>query len=209
MKGRIPFYIITLLVSVVLVLPGIFLKQASTSIIPDEKTITISFIRGLPILALLLFISLYGTPEDRRRRGWNRPALSDIPVLLILLTLTAFLSFVFPASDDSYTVLLSGWKGMGLIAIFALSTALTEELFFRSWLLSTLPELGWPRPLVFATSVISFASLHLWQGWSAVFFAAASGAAFSIIFFRRPGLFVLVTAHTLHNAMALILMTVR
>ncbi|MCK5250484.1 MAG: CPBP family intramembrane metalloprotease [Spirochaetaceae bacterium] len=209
MKGRIHLYIITLLVSIVLVLPGILLNQTSSSYILDDKTITISIIRGLPALALLLFISLYGSPDDRRRRGWNQPVLSDFPVLLILLTLTVSLSFLFPAADSSYTVQLSGWKGRGLIIILALSTAFTEELFFRSWLLSTLPALGWPRWLVFVISVVFFASLHLWQGWSAVFFAAVSGAAFSICFFRRPGLFVLITAHTIHNAMALIMMTVR
>jgi membrane protease YdiL (CAAX protease family) len=209
MKGRLSLYIITLLVLIALILPRFFSGQDATTLILDEKTVSKTIMQSLPALILLVFISLNGSSADRRRRGWTAPKLSDIPLILVLLALTIVLGLLFPAGEGSYIVNIQGLRGIFLVFILSLVVALTEELFFRSWLISTLPVLGWPLWLVLTVSTLSFASMHLWQGWTGFVFAMFSGALFSIWFMKRPGLFVLVCAHTIYNTMALWIMSVR
>jgi membrane protease YdiL (CAAX protease family) len=209
MKGRLSLYIITLLVLITLLLPKFFSGGDPTSLILNEKTISKSIMQSLPALILLVFISLNGSSTDRRRRGWTPPKPSDIPIIIVFLVLTIALGMIFPAGEGSYNVDIQGLRGIILIFLLSLVVALTEELFFRSWLMSTLPLLGWPLWLVLAFSVVSFASMHIWQGWTGFVFAVFSGAAFSIWFMKRPGLFALVCAHTIYNTMALWVMSVR
>ena len=212
MKGMIErnsFYIITLLITAALLIPLFFRQPVENTISLDNRTVSISIVKSLPILLILLFISLHGTTENREHRGWKRPAAVDIPFIILFLTFTTILSFIFPAADGSYSVSIHGVKGILLICIFALVTALSEELFFRSWLINGMKSAGWPGWLVFSLPVLFFVSLLVWQGWSGFIFAAISGSLYTLYFMRRGRLFPLFFSHAIHNALALILMSVR
>lgn len=207
MKERNTFYIITSLLSAALIIPGIVQYSQFNSIILNEQTLTGSILKSLPLLLLLLFVSLYASPTDRKERGWHQPEWTDIPIILLFLILTGILSIVFPGTEGSYTVQINGLKGYLLSICFAFTAAFTEELFFRSWLVSGLRKSSWPEWLVFLIPVMFFSILHLWQGWSGLIFAGISGAVYTFYFMKRPGLFVLVASHTIHNALAIIMMS--
>jgi len=212
MKGMIErnsFYIITLLITAALLIPLFFQQPAENTISLDNRTVSISIVKNLPILLILLFITLHGTNENRKDRGWKPLSAEDIPFIILFLAVTTTLSFIFPAADSSYNVSTQGVKGILLICFFALVTALSEELFFRSWLINGLKNAGWPGWLIFSIPVLFFASLHIWQGWKGLLFAAISGSMYTLYFMRRRRLFPLVFSHAIHNALALIFMSVR
>ncbi len=212
MKGRIErysFHIITLLLSAALLIPLFFQKSSGNTIILDNKTVSISIIKSLPVLLILLFITLQGTAKTRLHRGWKQPVAEDIPFILLFPAVTTLLGFILPAAYGSYSVGIIGIKGILLICIFALVTALSEELYFRSWLISGMKSAGWPRWIIFSLPVLFFSSLHIWQGMNGLLFAAISGSMYTLFFIRRERLFPLVLSHTIHNALALIIMSVR
>jgi len=200
------FYIITFLLSAALLFPLFMQSQPVGTLQLNEQTITASIIKSFPLMAVLLFISLYGTAEDRNKRGWNTPVWKDLPVILVFSGITFLLSFLFPASDKAYIVNLYGTKALLVVIPFALVTAFTEELFFRSWLITGLKAYGWPQYLVFLLPVVFFAFLHLWQGLNGFIFALLSASMYTYYFLHHPRLFTIIASHTIHNALALIMM---
>jgi len=201
------FYIITSLLCAALLFPIFFKPSADSILMFNEQTVSHTILRTIPLFALLLFISLYGSGIDRQKRGWRKPTSCDFLMIPALLAVTTVLSLIFPASGSSYSVDIHGFKGVVLILLFSFVTAASEELFFRSWLISGLKESSLPLWLVFSLPVLFFASLHIWQGRGGFFFALFSGSLYTLYFIRRPVLFTLIIAHAVHNSLALLLMS--
>jgi len=203
------FYIITSLLSAALLFPVFFQNAAEETVVFNEQTISSSILRSIPLLALLLFVSLYGSGDDRRSRGWKKPTGSEILMIPVLLAVTAVLSLIFPASEDSYSVELQGIRSVIPVLLFSFITASSEELFFRSWLISGFRETSLHPWIVFSLPVLFFSSLHIWQGWGGFFFSFFSAGVYTLYFMRRPALFTLIISHTVHNSLALLLMSGR
>jgi len=203
------FYIISSLLCAALLFPVFFQPAVESPLLFNEQNILRSIIKGIPFLILLLFLSLYGTAEERKNRGWKRPSGSEILMIPVLLAATTVFSLIFPASAGSYSVELQGFKGSLLILIFSLITAASEELFFRSWLISGLKETSLPLWSVFILPVLLFASLHVWQGRGGFFFSLFSGSLYTFYFMRRRSLLPIVLSHAIHNSLALFIMSGR
>ena len=205
-KESLAFYIITLLLSSALLLPLISEScqasaPTSATIILDDHTFAISILKSIPLLLLLVILHL------RDRVKLELFSRTDFLHILFLVTAGAAAALIFPGTEGSYTVNITGLRSYALAFVFALVSASTEELFFRSWLISGLRKAGYPLWLVFGFPLSFFALLHLWQGWSGFLFALTTGALYSVFYMRRPRISVLIIAHTIHNTLALILMS--
>lgn len=86
---------------------------------------------------------------------------------------------------------------------------LTEELFFRAWLLRATAKAGAPPPLRIGISATLFALWHVGAGDSPLFFAAL-GAYLAFLFQRSEGsLGLCVGAHATYNFCVTVLRAVR
>jgi membrane protease YdiL (CAAX protease family) len=203
------FYIITSLLCAALLFPAFFQPPGENPLLFNEENIRQSIIKGIPFLLLLLFLSLYGSAEERTQRGWKKPSRGEILMIPALFGATTAFSLGFPASDGSFSVELRGFTGGLLILLFSLITAFSEELFFRSWLISGMKKLSLPRWSVFSLPVLFFASLHIWQGRGGFFFSLFSGSLYALYFMRRQSLIPIVFSHAVHNSLALLIMSGR
>jgi membrane protease YdiL (CAAX protease family) len=206
MKGRVVSYIIASLSALTFILPGFTGERGSAPLMMDEPLIIRTIITRLPLLAVLLVMTLAGTPDDRRRRGWaglKRPDILIIPALVLITFITGIL---MPSESEPFYSLNSLTPGLtALVILMSVSGAFVEELFFRSWLLSELDDLGWRALPALMVSTVLFTLTHTWQGWRGLLSAAVAGLAYGLAFQRRRSIAPLIAAHSVHNTAALIL----
>ncbi|PIE04976.1 MAG: hypothetical protein CSA76_01440 [Spirochaetales bacterium] len=153
------------------------------------------------VFLLLLFSSLNTSAQKRTRRGWKKPRALHMAeaALLALCTLGAGLLLrpaeLPPGMFSTSLPLLTAMAGLA---------ALSEELFFRCWLLSEFTAAGFSFWHIACISSLVFASLHLWEGVSAALLACITGIIYCAAFRRWGSLWPLFTAHLLHNFAALL-----
>jgi len=168
----------------------------------DRSIPLTSLLGGLGLLSILLPLSLGASSKARRRLGWIRPRLSDLPQLLLLALSTLLLAGLLPLPGSNMEPDLGGFANATPLILCLLLASITEEIFFRSWMLSTLMASGLSRVLTVAISVAAFALIHLWQGLHGVVVAALVGLIYALFFLYRRNLFVLIGGHAIYNIIA-------
>ena len=197
MDGRVSLSIITLFCLFALIFPGVV---SSGSPVLDTEGILRTIAYYGPLLFLLVIL-------QRSELRPQRPAVLDILLVFGLLAFTFGVGLALPSSDESQLGLSpDAPPSIALLVVLAAVTASTEELFFRSWLLTRLPRLGLPGAAAAGFSVFAFAAAHAWQGVPAMVLAALSGAAYTAAYAYRRRIGPIIAAHILHNALALILL---
>lgn len=186
----------------ILIMAAFFvLGQAGIDKSTNRSILLITFVKELGLLLILLPVFLGGSFEARKRLGWIRPKLSDLPQLLLLVITSLLLASLFRSTNTK--LVLSGFTDAVLFITCLLLASITEEIFFRAWMLSTLIASGVSRVLTVAISVITFALIHLRQGLHGVAVAAVVGLVYALFFLYRRSLFVLIGAHTIYNIIVL------
>ncbi|MDY3938890.1 MAG: type II CAAX endopeptidase family protein [Spirochaetia bacterium] len=80
-----------------------------------------------------------------------------------------------------------------------LLTGYTEELYFRSYLLTYLTRHRIPMAAALMISAVLFASGHLYQGWTATASVFVIGLVLGLWFFALKNIHLLAVSHTLFN----------
>lgn len=91
-----------------------------------------------------------------------------------------------------------------LIAIAMVTVGYREELFFRSYLITRLEQLGLGGAASVGISTLLFALGHIYQGVAGVAVALVIGALFGVLFRRRRNLHEIAIAHTAYNLSILV-----
>ncbi len=152
---------------------------------------------SLKILFLLPVLIILFWQTVRIEQTWRTPQFIDLAAIPILTLLTLALGWFFSwlsKVDLSYST-----EKTGLLTILAILLAVIEELYFRSWLMRKLIEIGLPGSLSGGFSVLLFGFMHLWQGWQMVIYACIIGLIYTLIIIKRKCLLTLICAHSLHN----------
>jgi len=181
----------------------VFSGQNNLDEMTDRSILLTSFVREFGLLLILLPLSLDNSPEKRRKLGWIKPKLSDLPQLFLLVISTLLLASLF-SLPNSITGSDLGLLDTALLTLSLVLASITEEIFFRSWILSTLIASGVPHVFTVFISITAFASIHLWQGLHGVVVAAIVGWLYALFFVYRPSLIILIVAHAIHNIVALL-----
>ena len=101
------------------------------------------------------------------------------------------------------------WRldGPGLLPLVFLTTmaaGYSEEIFFRSYLLTVLPSYGVRVVASVIVSTILFAAGHLYEGAAAVVGTLVIGVVLSVAFLRWRNLHIIAIAHGLYNFATLV-----
>jgi membrane protease YdiL (CAAX protease family) len=118
------------------------------------------------------------------------------PLLILLL--------LFPAAgrelaDSGYRWKLQSPVQLPLALAFSVVGAYREELFFRSYLLTRLGQLGVPAVWAVAASTALFALGHWYEGLLGLAVAGLLGIYFSVVFLRTRNLHTIALGHALYN----------
>jgi len=185
---------------IIFALPG----QISLDETRNRLILLTSLVRGLGLLLILLPLSLGNSPEERRKMGWTKPSLLDLSQIPLLVISTLLLAGILSPPNPTAKPELGDFTNIALLILCLMLASITEEMFFRSWMLTALRASGVPRLFTVLISIISFASIHLWQGLHGVTAAALSGLIYALFFLYRRNLIVLIGAHALHNIIVLL-----
>ncbi len=153
------------------------------------------------IILLLVLCGIKCSRTPPAARGWQRPGWSPMgeALLLVLLTVGAGAAVSSWLPDRP----LPARTGAGLWALTVLS-AVSEELFFRSWLLGEYADREVPFLPMLLYSSAAFGVLHLWGGPAAAGFAFFTGLIYGMAFRRWGSLWPLLVSHILHNSFVLL-----
>lgn len=178
----------------------------------------IQIIFGLLAIALALRIARLRLRDvGLRFDGWPKEALIGAAVALVFALIQ--FTVIIPAtggaerSDVATNLAQIGptiWGVVGFI-ILAWTGAATEEVFFRGHFLNTLKgTLGGGRMALIAAAiatVVLFAALHGYQGWTGVVDSGIyGGITLTLLYLWRRTLTACIVAHAFWNSLAAILL---
>lgn len=186
--------------------------QSPTARFSDFSSVALSYlIAGIPQVLLMVFIiTVYsGSPPSEFGLGSLsahdiiRTLLSYLGVFAVLIPLGAVL-FLLP--DRARSILSGGYRwGLRSASQLPLALALSllagyrEELFFRSYLITRMEQLGSPAVLSVAVTSLLFCLGHLYEGLAGLIVTAVLGAYLAIVFIKVRNLHVVAVAHGLYN----------
>lgn len=216
-----------LLIFLVLYLPGYLSQshQLSGRIFNDVGFNLIYLVTALPRIALIVYLILL----RRRLAGGDEtpsPALSDygirrprmpdlawaamalLVIELVILPLS-LLGGLLAKEGAGFAVNPVHWRLsnpgiLPLVFLTSMTAGYSEELYFRSYLLTTLPRLGLARGGAIAASTALFAAGHLYEGTLGVVGTLIIGAILAIVFLKRRNLHVVAIAHGAYNFITLL-----
>ncbi len=211
-----------ILLFMVFFLPG-FLRQGGSQngeIFNSVSFNLIYMITVIPqILLLLYLISLKG-PGSFGKYGITPITAEDlwkavqyyagVTGLLISLYMLLSLSAAFIPAFDGKAVQTIAWKInnpriLPLVFITAVTIGYSEELFFRSYLLTEIIEYtGSRRSSIIAVSLL-FSIGHIYQGAGGFLSSFIIGIYFSHLFLKRRRIHSIAIGHALYNFSVLVL----
>jgi membrane protease YdiL (CAAX protease family) len=164
-------------------------------------------------VALALWLLSADTPNVVRRLGLDRrrpgrdllygaglAALIGLPGLALYflghalgITVT-----IVPAALDSY------WWTVPVLVLQAVKNAVLEEMIVVGYLVTRLPNLGWPAWAVVTGSAVLRGSYHLYQGFGPFLGNAAMGLIFAEWFRRSGRVMPLIVAHTILDVVSFV-----
>ena len=122
--------------------------------------------------------------------------LTIIPIIILFIVLPETGQKIFEAG---YRWHLQKFSQIPLAILFCITTGYSEEIFFRSYLLTRLKQLGSSPAVAITVSSLLFAMGHLYQGYTGYIVAALQGVYFSIIFLKKKNIHLTALAHSLYN----------
>ena len=160
----------------------------------------------IPIVFDVFFIALLWTLFRFKKSihyrdyllGIHRPRLVDIALGLLTGALLFVLSFVLSKTIDIAPPKVSLPEfPLGLLLIILVS--LTEEIFYRSYLIKRLQRIM-PSPIaILCISAFIFSLGHAFQGIYGLVFSFSAGIIFSFLMITRKSLFCNFIAHVSYN----------
>lgn len=171
-------------------------------------------IQNVPRILLLLYLMElegYGWKDRYGLRLHGSPARLVIPatgvtgVLLAVAVTANLLASIIgapgapPFEFNSPTPLIYALSGFSL-----LSVGYMEELFFRSYVITRLQQLGSSNRNALLYSAALFSLGHLYQGVQGVLFALLAGVALGAIYLRWNRLHPLALGHAVYNYLGLL-----
>jgi membrane protease YdiL (CAAX protease family) len=144
--------------------------------------------------------------------GLGRPGLRTLPrlglallgavLLLALVSVTVYLILGPGAKDVLFQRPLSQALSpaeIPLLVIFCLAVGYREEVFFRSYLITRLGDLGVKPVWAVLGSTVIFGAAHFYEGVFGVVFALLAGGWFGLFFLKTRDLHAVAGAHALFN----------
>lgn len=124
-----------------------------------------------------------------------------IPVVILFIVLPETGQKIF---ETGYRWQLQRFSQIPLAILFCITTGYSEEIFFRSYLLTRLKQLGSSTYVAVTVSTLLFAMGHLYQGYTGYIVAALQGIYFSIVFLKKKNIHLTALAHSFYNFTVLI-----
>jgi membrane protease YdiL (CAAX protease family) len=176
----------------------------------DPQVIVRCVVQILVAIAILYGLIRWGESREelgvRRVRGatfgWGLLCFV-ISAVLAILTLFSF-SRLGLAQDEAMLLALAS-RPVPIILLIAATAALSEEIIFRSVLITELEAATGMRWLAGLISLVIFALAHA-AGWgmTQVLFAAVPGLVLTLFFLWKRNLWICVLAHFLTDALGLL-----
>ncbi|MFP4536455.1 MAG: CPBP family intramembrane glutamic endopeptidase [Spirochaetaceae bacterium] len=164
-------------------------------------------IQNVPRILLLLYIMEIDGGAWTQRFGLS-PRASRLPLralavallLLAISVITNLLSRALGIGGDGTFRFESVTPFAYLLSVFSLlSVGYTEELFFRSYAVTRLAQLGLSPPMAIFVSAILFSLGHAYQGFQGLLFAFLAGLALGYLYQRIRGVHPLAIGHAAYN----------
>ena len=209
-----------LLLFLVFFLPG-FLSQ--TGSIDPEIFNSLFFnlyymVTVLPQILLLLYLIDRKGKGSFKRYGITRLRGNDLLraflyfaiVMVIMVAIGIMISFFSEMADYDYLASLPGWKIKDLrilpiLILTCLTTGYSEELFFRSYLLTEFVTRKEDKIPVSTGISLLFATGHIYQGPGGFLSTFAIGLFFSHVFLKNKRIHSIAIGHSLYNFAVLLL----
>jgi len=170
----------------------------------------IYLITVIPQILLVLYLIEKKPIENNHLFGLNKIEIKDL--LYSLFYFFGIMIIVLGTGIISYLISNIGYgngtetplwtfdnKGIfPLIFITCIATGYSEELFFRSYLISEFHSPGKEKYIIFGTSLI-FAIGHVYQGLAGFLGTFAIGIFLASIFIKKRKLHTIAIAHGLYN----------
>jgi membrane protease YdiL (CAAX protease family) len=191
-----------------LVVPWFFLPGAESGL----PFLALAYL-GMTVLQigfLIFFLHRLGRPLPdfglRRPRcstwGWMGLSLAGAAVILGLCSLGLFIIMGEGAGETL-------WKRpftrppspleMPLLVLFCAAVGYREEIFFRSYFITRLEDLGVPPVWGVIGSGVVFGIMHFYEGLFGVVTAGLIGVFFGLVFIKKRDLHIVAGAHALYN----------
>ena len=198
-----------LILYIILYFPSLFSSGKNTDIYSSfSLTAVYTVISLFQIFFLIYFMRLKKT--DKNLNGLRKfsfriipvSLLYLIPVYIIILTIDLVFSFYKIPSNE---INMPGNLLFFLIQAFIISllTGYREEIFFRSYLISSAEPVYGKKAALFISSVL-FSISHLQGGLQAILTAFAAGLFLSIIFLKHRNLHINALTHAFYNFSVLV-----
>lgn len=201
MVSRPVIGIITLFLFAAFALPA-FVPFFPKDIIPDNRFISLLLVVRIFLAVLPAYLGLSGIPTNRGSMGWKHLGKHEILLALILTIITLGLGIFFTTGATEEMIKSSVPAELILLAALAVVSAISEEIFFRSWLNGALPFLGLNPRICAVLSVALFAFIHIGNGFPTVLFAFLAGSLYTAVYLFEKNLWTVLIAHILHNSLA-------
>lgn len=122
---------------------------------------------------------------------------------LCMIILRAFRVSTVPAQDTNGLMGLPLWARI----LILITAAVTEEVLYRGYPVSTLQSLGGPFTLAILLPLAVFVIVHLpaW-GWSHLVFVSAAGGLLTLLFVLEGSLWSNIIAHAVIDAVPLLIL---
>lgn len=171
---------------------------------------------AVPQVLLILYVLELRGDTDRERFGLHqiraRDLLSGLLYYLALLGVfipVGLLVSLLPNENMREAIPNVSWSFSRLellpaIALAMLAVGYREELFFRSYMVTRLEQLGLGGLGAIIVSTILFSIGHLYQGVAGLAVSLVIGMLFGVIYVRRRNLHGLAIAHALYNVTVLL-----
>lgn len=216
-----------LLLFLVFYLPG-YLAQSqhlSGRIFNDINFNLTYLLTALPRIALLIYVVSLRAGFGREtppptgalaRYGLVKLRMSDlawalvalVAIELVIIPLAVFGGELFKIRTGHEPIPIHWRLTNGAIVPLVFLTCMTagygEELFFRSYMLTRLEELGLKRSVAVAASSVLFAGGHLYEGPLGAAGTLLIGIVLALFFFRKRNLHVIAIAHGSYNFVTLL-----
>jgi membrane protease YdiL (CAAX protease family) len=134
-------------------------------------------------------------------------ALGGIYICIIPI---GYISMLLVPELDNLAVYGSGWqfenlKLLPLVFISCLVTGYCEELFFRSYLYTSLRNAGTAAVTAVIITSVLFGAGHFYEGYYAFAATAAIGGFLSIMFIKTKSIHAIAIGHGLYNFSVLLI----
>jgi membrane protease YdiL (CAAX protease family) len=191
-----------------------FLSQNQSPPVRLENMASImwfTLVIAIPQILLILYILYLQNGRALAEFGIVGFSRKDPP--RILLVYLGIFAFILPVAaviqllpDSARETISQGYRWslrdaaqLPLAFVFCVVSAYREELFFRSYLLTRLGQLGVaPAPAVAAAALL-FSAGHFYEGWVGIAVTAIQGIYLAFVFLRLRNLHTISIAHGLYN----------